>query len=400
MPSRADEAARRGFSNGLGRGLPHPHVVRALFCVVWAASVVAQVPAPSEAPPPVPGAYALRWDAPATCPTHDQLRAAIATLLGREPSGQGTIHVDARVTPTPRGVRLTLHSEFSGVVDERAFEGAACQEVADAAVLFLVLALEPGFTGAPSGATPPPAGLSESATVPPPPRAPTDGLPPAPMRVNAAHDPPARTAPLREPPRAPTRREPRAPADVAPPPWRASDARRPTAPPVPTVRLGVGPEYGTLTAWTLAATASVSAAWPRWSLQIDGRYLAPRRLPATGPGALYQFGGLSTRGCARLPGGPVEIPVCLGVMVGLVRGASRGLLEPRVEHGLWVGPVLSAGLAGRPGLARWWVALDLGVTAYAARFAIDDAIALAPAPVNLSLTGGVEFGAPRWRRWR
>jgi len=305
-----------------------------------------------------PGEYDLRWVAPDSCPPASHLRERLEALLSGPPIGHGTVVIDATVTQRGAMLHLDLRSRFLDREDKREFEAATCASLAEAAVVFLAIVLEPGLAKHPPSV----------ATIPDPPAS-ADALP-----APAIPTPPFITTP---PPPSVRRSSP-----------GAAKAR---ATPHPYVRLGAGPEYGTLDAITFEFTVSTGAAWSRWTLGIEARYLTPRVLPeATGPGALYQFLGAGPHACRRLFVSNLELPVCLGFDAGWIRAESRRLREPSVRHGFWTGPVATLGISGGRRV-RGYANLQVGITVHGTRFLIDDVPAMTPFPVTFSLSGGLEI---------
>lgn len=275
--------------------------------------------------------------------------------------------------------RLVLESHFDAKQDVRSFESHTCSALADAAAVFLAIALEPGL----DASLPDPPASSEP-----------DAETPSPLEEPSSTERPPLESP---PPRRPSR--PPHGTSVAPPPTTPAEhadeppdaSLRPSARELPfaSLRAGVGIDYGVLDLPMLAVVGGVSVAWTRLELGIDGLYLAPRRRPREGPGGLYQGFGGGVRGCMRFAGVPVEVPVCLGVEAGAARGEARGLTTASgVRWGPWARPYVSTGVAQRRRWGGWWVMLQVGIGAYRTGFRIGGETALDAELLSVRLAAG------------
>jgi len=113
------------------------------------------------------GALTFSWQAPAGCPSRDEVSAEIARLLGgsiRIPRG-GDIKASAVVAHGPTW-SLAMETELAGRPGRRSLEAASCQDLADAAALIVALMIDPNAVAA--HATP----LRPVAVPPPPVEAP------------------------------------------------------------------------------------------------------------------------------------------------------------------------------------------------------------------------------------
>jgi len=108
-----------------------------------------------------PGAFTFSWQAPAGCPSRDEVNAEIARLLGgtiRVPQG-GDIKARAVVS---RGLTwaLAMETELAGRPGRRSIEAASCQDLADATALIIALMIDPDAVAAhatqPRPVAPPP----------------------------------------------------------------------------------------------------------------------------------------------------------------------------------------------------------------------------------------------------
>jgi hypothetical protein len=95
------------------------------------------------------GALTFFWQAPAGCPSRDELRAEIARLLGGEirvPKG-GDIKAVAVVAPGQTW-SLAIETELAGRPGRRSIEAASCQDLADATALIIALMIDPNAVAA------------------------------------------------------------------------------------------------------------------------------------------------------------------------------------------------------------------------------------------------------------
>jgi hypothetical protein len=116
--------------------------------------------AKARAQPPPHGQLLLEWNAPAECPSVEDLRAAVARLLGGKVELPPGRMVEVRATVTPGS---TWHVELEAGADaqknRRALDSASCAELADATALIVALMIDANAVAAspPRPASPPPA---------------------------------------------------------------------------------------------------------------------------------------------------------------------------------------------------------------------------------------------------
>lgn len=150
-------------------------------------------------------AVALHWVAPESCPDSQTILERVERLVGQAVSASPTapFSIEARASRDDEAA-WTLHMSFRGGEDptSRTVTAANCDELADAAALFIALAIDPnlpvGGRSIPSAAadgreavTPAPAAASAAPSAPPPraetrvaPRAPPERAPRRPLRVH------------------------------------------------------------------------------------------------------------------------------------------------------------------------------------------------------------------------
>lgn len=102
-------------------------------------------------------AVELRWDAPAGCPSQEEVAGQIAEMVGD--SAEAPARVEFRVER--RDERWQLVGEISGVADggRRELSAASCEELAEAAVLIVAIAVDPPVV--PEAPEPAPVGEAE-----------------------------------------------------------------------------------------------------------------------------------------------------------------------------------------------------------------------------------------------
>lgn len=133
--------------------------------VAWAlAATVGLIGAPARARLP-----AIRWEAPAGCPTAQQVEARVAAVVGERPVSAAVTAVHARVQRDGEGWLLVVRFTGRDGSTERRLALHACEATADATALLVAIALvgAPGETTVPgSTAGDEPAGTTGAATAP------------------------------------------------------------------------------------------------------------------------------------------------------------------------------------------------------------------------------------------
>jgi hypothetical protein len=333
----------------------------AIAGAVLIAATPASAHEPAATSPPIEdGALVVRWSAPPECPEEVALVQRITTLVPGA-TGQGvTAEVDLRRELTGLRGSLVLQTPWGSTT--RILEAERCEAVMEATALLVAIAIEPLETERALA-------REQTAAVVPLPR---PEVPPSP------------------PPRA------RASAPVAPDPQPSPSVE--AASPRPrfvqgTVRLeggaavGLLPEPGTTVAmaagvrYGLVRVGVHGALWPAQQVlhPRDRTVAATLRLRAAG-----------VHGC----GGPrwrtLELPVCLGLDAGAMRGQGRGALA-QVDAAVrpWLALRLGPALAWSPVPAlALWLGVDVTASLLRPRFTIDD---LGPIHTVGVLSGRVFF---------
>lgn len=323
----------------------------------------------------------LQWTAPPGCPDRASFAEAIERRL-RRPLAPGEAQIEARVV-RDRGYTLRLQLSVGTRSEVREVHDERCAALADAAAVLVAAAVEPPTSQEPEPLVPPPA--------PPPPPL-EDPTQPVSGEPTVPGEPAVPGEPL-EP------REPRPRVETSvPAPVPSTMTRRPGG----FLRLHGGGELGAVPGPTGAVALAGGLLWPRWRLELQATFLAPRT--AGGPPPAAQVGLLAgaVLGCGRLGRGAIEVPLCLGLEAGAMRGEARGITLGSPATSGWLAAVLGGGLAWHIG-RRWsvWAAAQLLLAPVTARFELGEGKGarelFSPSVASGRLLLGVELRlADRW----
>ena len=115
-----------------------------IFCSLAGALGCALVSSPCSASGDVPGGLKFTWDAPADCPSEQQVQGEISRLLHGDVTLRQGGDLDVRITvrngETWSADLATLHAGQTG---RRLIEAPSCPSVADAAALIVALMIDP-----------------------------------------------------------------------------------------------------------------------------------------------------------------------------------------------------------------------------------------------------------------
>ena len=290
---------------------------------------------------------ALEWQAPAGCPTEDDVRGAVERLVGDTPAPGGlpaaakaTVHAVA-----DRGYIVDLEVSVPTGKTERTAAGRTCQEVADATAVLVASLVSPDAVAATVHAT---AG---------------DPLDP-----------------------------------IAPPPDDAPTLRHPIR---GFVRISGAGSYGVLPRWGGGPGLAGGIDYGRARFEARTFVDAPQRVGVAGTSASVTFVAWSGAlvGCFVPARGTLTFPLCLGPELAWVRGASAGFERNRVAHRLLVDVVGGVALSYAP--VRWLALraeLDGLVVLTPGRFVIDDV-----GQLHRIRTGSIRMGVGvelRFGDWR
>jgi hypothetical protein len=291
------------------------------------------------------GPVTLAWSAPPECPREDAVLAEVQAALGPKAGTERPVTARAVVTRAGRGFRVTLTTLRDGAPGERVLEDEACDALARATALIVVLTVDPSRAASLGAPTPTPS----PTPTPTPAPTPTPTLTPTPRRESLAVF-----------------------------------------------------AAGTFDDGTLAAPAfgaGVAIAWlPHpFRLELGGAIFATTRASIpNGEGGTFSLISGGGRACAAFTAGAVELGPCAGFDLAAVHAEGFGADQIQTGNGLW--GVVSAG-----GDAYWSLVRPLGL-----RLRIDGVLPTArppfvvitsqnetiqvhrPAPVGLRAAFGVE----------
>jgi hypothetical protein len=257
----------------------------------------------------------IHWDAPAGCPEQSAILAAVRHWLAQsaERLDPHAVRVDARITAQAGGFGLDLELESPSGRSREQLRAARCETFVDVVALKVTLASRPlGHEEQPDPGSPSPGAASTDI----PPRAPDRAADPA--SPGSAH---SRPGP--------------APAD-------GEDSALGV-----TARLLGGVGLGSLPGLApyVAASGSLRVAPFRFELGVN--YGFPRTVryssvPTTGA-ELQLLAGVA-QVCFSPLVHPVELPICAGVELGVMRGRGFGVSEAYTSDQLWAAAVLAPAL--------------------------------------------------------
>jgi hypothetical protein len=133
----------------------------------------------------------------------------------------------------------------------------------------------------------------------------------------------------------------------------------------------------------------------RWRLEMRGSFVAPRTV--TRPLAALQAGlyAGAVQGCGRPGRGAIEVPLCVGLEAGAMRGEAR-VASGRAAFAGWLAVTVGPGLVWHAG-RRWslWAGLEVALAVVRPRFELrGDAQAVSlfrPAAASGRLWIGLEW---------
>lgn len=305
----------------------------------------------------------LRWQAPAECPTAQEVRGRIDAA-----GGLGELTVDAEVTSSERGWSLALSIGFEQVADARTLHADDCEALAEALVLLVATRLDDAA----------------------PQRAPEPAVP-TPETAQTGLEPVVGTGSESGPSSAWSEPEPRAAPVVV------SGRRLATG---FVLGLGAGVGLGSVPAPGIPIELTVGHAWPRLRVGARGRFHAAREVELDerrSMRVLLGTGGVF--GCGRFWVRTVELPLCGEVSFGGNRAVVRG--PARQRGGVWIEAGARVGVAWFVS-PRWALTGQLAAAAplVGSAFTLGEDDAWSPAPVVGRALLGVEVLFPIQNRAR
>jgi hypothetical protein len=315
-------------------------------------ALLAGAPVEIQQPHDEPPTLALTWSAAETCPSRAELLERIraqGVVLGEwipDRHARADLEVTIEIASKPDVWQVELELVDDDGRAQRSFTASDCEALADAVALIVAVTLDPiAVTRALEARTEAIASSTEAEAEPAEPVEPIEPIEPPP-----------------EPPPDPLLLGPLAESgelgivlteDDDAITWPAN------------LEVGVsivgGGGYGpTRTGYGLIG-GRLALLGPAWRVDVGGHWATPRRIAVEGAAARFDAWRVEARGCWVPTPGPVELPLCVGVELGSVRG--RGLPptpEPTSTRFFWVAPTLSQGLIWAP-VERFAFGPELGL---------------------------------------
>lgn len=269
-----------------------------------------------EAPSTDVTATPVSWRAPAECPDAAEVSTRVARLMGRAPTAAELV-VDADVTAVSGGYSLRLRATSGALVDERVLVAESCEVLADTAALLAAVIVDP---------------VATAVTVEVPARAAAEA------NDDVVEDPTGNTSIVRRPAIAPTPRPRPTP--------------RETGPIELSMRARAGGQLGAVPGLTGGPDLALAIGGRRVRAEIVGSYWLPRRVDRATPSLRVHLGTISPRACGTLPQRRIDIAVCAGPEIGVMRGDVGG---GGTRLPLWIAIVAEAGVRApvSPRVAIW-----------------------------------------------
>lgn len=265
----------------------------------------------------------LRWDAPASCPSADEVRAKVVELMQR-PLGEDPTHrivVDATVTARATGFEVTLVVRTDVGASTRRFTAVRCAELLMPTSVVVAIAIDPHVEG-------------DVGVVVPEPIAPL-----TPPIVGATVEPvPERIASA----------DPEPSVDRAPP----ASSPRPRRELRALLGARAGLDAGNLPGVGAAVEASAGVRLRRARVELGVTHLIERTepRPESGGGAL-RLTAARGRGCWEPRRRQLSFPLCGGAELGIVRARGVAFSAPRPCDGRGLPCSPRAARCGRRGPA-------------------------------------------------
>jgi len=258
-----------------------------------------------EAPSTDVTATPLSWRAPSECPDAAEVSMRVARLMGRAPTAAELV-VDADVTVVSGGYSLRLRATSGALVEERVLVAESCDVLADTAALVAAVIVDP---------------IATAVTVEVPARA------AAQANDDVLDDPTGTTATTRR-------------AAIAPRP-RSTPRPAASGPIELSIRARAGGQFGAVPGLTGGPDLALAIGGRRVRAEIVGSYWLPRRVDQAPPSLRVHLGTVSPRACGTLPQRRVDVAVCAGPEIGVMRGDVGG---GGTRLPLWIAIAAEAGV--------------------------------------------------------
>jgi hypothetical protein len=284
--------------------------VRPVIRLAWKLWPLSLLGSPSPAAAQPAANLSLIWDAPADCPTRDEIHSRVDGLLGGDASANTVADVQAagQVERVPSGFRLKLSLAAGTRPTVREFEARTCDELAGAAAIAIALLARSGSPSADA------TGSADASTT----SAPRENSTP---RADATPGP-----------------APRAKPDSTPNPENSDDAARAArlhllvdAP------LGVV-GWGSLPSMGIGVGAAVGIRWKALRIVAGGELWRAQTLEHSGFGVKFKLQSARAEACLTQDVSGVEIGPCAGVALERLsaQGVASRTFNARSSTTLWV----------------------------------------------------------------
>ncbi len=120
-------------------------------------------------------------------------------------------------------------------------------------------------------------------------------------------------------------------------------------------RAAAGGALGVLPSFAPAVAMALGLRWRRMAVEVGGTYDLPRDhryAQLRDVGGRFSLGSVEGRVCLLADLAPVELPLCLGALVGALRAAGEGTADVKVSRQLWAALPLTAAIRW-PRAGRW-----------------------------------------------
>ena len=281
---------------------------------------------------PAPEDYEVAWETVESCPGELSVQQQIQDLVGTADPAErvgasGPLQVDGAVQTTDDGfeVRLTLRDPRTETEETRRFVDPDCETATRMAVVLASVAIRTQREATPVEPDPDEA----------PPATPT-------AKADLIAEPPSDGGTVES-------AEPIARPDPTPPPVTRT-AERASRPVRPTWHGSVGAvlDPTSVGAWSGGPRLGLFWRWRRVGIHLRGTYLVPRNVAwDEEAGATVSLGAGEVQGCWLWARARLGFDACGGVELGALRARGFGVPDRRLDHALWVGATLGAGLVAR-----------------------------------------------------
>ena len=265
-------------------------------------------------------AATLTWTAPPSCPSEAQAQEQLVRELGTKLASATGVSFEAVATKQHAGFQLELTTREGGALHERRIQAKSCEELLEAMVVAVSLALQ----------------------------AAAESVEPPAAEAQAPSNEPDLAEPL-----APT-----PPAPAKPPPPHGADAWRvrPLGGVGAVIDVGVFPQPG------FGVQGFLGVRLSDFKLIGSGGFFpehSARLVGSAGARFMLSFGGASV--CYTPQNAVWELGACVGAELGSLAAMGTNVRNPRSTSSLWAAANAAAWFTVRPRATGWGVFLSPGV---------------------------------------